>query len=158
MIYIFTSKCFDFHQVLKKYTTVVDDVEMDDRGMQWHKFSIITIPAKYYKITFNDTSGDEEKLSVRQILFIRAKERSAQILVHPKDHIFTERNNGQSIQVGNRKSVELRVDADGWPSVQYQWFVNNRPVKGATKPKLNLMLYCKSTHEKRSFRCLKVCI
>ena len=59
---------------------------------------------------------------------------------------------------GVLETPAARVDADGWPSVQYQWFVNNRPVKGATKPKLNLMLYCKSTHEKRSFRCLKVYI
>ena len=143
-------------KVLKKYTKVVDDVDMDDRGMLWHKFPIITIPSKYYKITFNDTSGDEDKLAVRQILFIRAKERSAKILLHPKDHIFTSRCGENSIQVGNRKNVELRVEADGWPAVQYQWFVNNRPVKGATKPRLVLILYCKSSHEKRAFRCLKV--
>ena len=108
------------------------------------------------KITFRDTSGEEDAMSIRQIRFIRAKERSAHISEQPKMHVFNNNPDNPlgSIAVGNRRSVELRVAADGWPLPTYQWYVNKRPIKGATKPRINLILYCKSSHDKRGFRCL----
>jgi hypothetical protein len=142
-------------KVLEKYTVLVDDVDLDERGNRWYKFPIQTIPSKYYKITFQDTSGEEDNLAVRQIRFIRAKERSAQILSQPIKYILNNDPGKFTLQVGNKKQIELDVEADAWPPPTYQWFLNGKMIKGATKSRISFTLYCAADNQKRPFRCMK---
>ena len=128
---------------------------MEDIGVRWHKFPILTIPSKYYKVKFQDTSGEEDSLAVRQIRFVRARERSATIIKHPSYHIMNNDVGNISMPIGNRKNIELRVEADSWPPPTYQWFMNGRAVAGATKDRIIFQLYCASSHEQRAFRCMK---
>jgi hypothetical protein len=47
------------------------------RGLRWMKFPFKSKISKYFKIVFEDNYGDKSSISIRQIRFVRAKERKS---------------------------------------------------------------------------------
>ena len=138
-------------KIAKKYTKVVENFELLEKGKLWHHFRFEPVLSKYYKFTFFDNWGDEEHLAVRQIRFVRSKEISATIIKHPVDCVMED----DGPMVGYKMQVLLKVDATGWPPPEYQWFCNEEPVPHATKPFLALSISCPMSKKRRPFRCLK---
>lgn len=60
----------------REYVTLVDRVYLPlKKGLQWIPFNFKSKISKYYKLTFEENHGDPEDMSIRQIRFVRAKER-----------------------------------------------------------------------------------
>jgi len=135
----------------KQYKSLVENSLMSlTRGPRWHKFEIGDIVAKYYKLTFKENYGDGGHIAIRQIRFMRARERSPKILLEPLQHIMTA---GPTI--GRLKELTLSCPASAWPPPTYQWFRNGILIPNATQPDLKLYIKCPLDFTKRSFRCLK---
>jgi DNA-directed RNA polymerase subunit RPC12/RpoP len=144
------------------------------RGLRWMKFFFKSKISKYFKITFEGNYGDKSNISVREVRFVRAKERefppsslspssaltmsslpftsslleSATILQQPSYVILPT-----GPRIGDIKRVELSVEAEGWPLPNYQWYKNGSLLTGETRPQIMIPLYCHVSTATRSYRC-----
>eukprot|EP01038_Epipyxis_sp_PR26KG_P006206 gene6206-8548_t len=116
---------------------------------RWHKFSFPMLLTKYFKVTFQDNYGDDKYISVRQIRFLRCKEKSITITKQPIHHVLED---GPTI--GDTRKIKLSIAADGWPIPTYQWYHNNKKIKGGTSKELIVQLGCETSGE-RSYRCIR---
>ena len=134
----------------RDYECLVPYYEFPVLGARWHRFNFETRHGKYWKVLFEETSGEDDALAVRQVRFVRSPEVSATIVTQPECHILTSGPN-----VGQRQSVRLSVQAFGWPFPSYQWYVNDRVIPGETRPHIDLTITCAPDKMTRPFRCMK---
>jgi len=135
-----------------KYEMLYSEVKLEQlNGYQWRRFTFRATVVKFFKLTFRFNYGDEEHIGVRQIRFVKAKEKSATIVRQPDHFIF--KDNGPVVGMSMR--CVLKVDADGWPLCTYQWYRNGHKVPGATKAELILNLRCELAEGFRTYRCMK---
>eukprot|EP01041_Mallomonas_annulata_P000411 gene411-745_t len=135
----------------KKYKVIVrEEILPCKKGFGWHRLKFESHISKYFKITFVDNYGDEEGIAVRQIRFIIAKERSAEILKQP-EHVVIEKGP----PVGEYRRVKLSCPGDGWPLPSYQWCKDGQLLEGQNSSELTIYAQCFPTDRFRHFRCTK---
>lgn len=135
----------------KHYETAIHKKELPLlKNNQWFKISLEhNITSKYFIIDFYDNYGDENYTSLKQIRFIRSKEKSVEIIQEPNHFIL---NPGPMIN--EEYEVVLKCDAVGWPLPTFQWYYGDIPIENATKNELRLILKCEAQGE-RTYRCAR---
>lgn len=120
------------------------------KNLRWYKFKIHTVLiAKYFMLTFYGNYGDSEHISVRQVRFLKSKEKTVEIIKQPSHYILDA-----GPMVGTEGKLEMFVHADGWPKPTFQWYRNGVKIEGATDAKLVLSLFCEPTGN-RTYRCIR---
>jgi len=135
----------------RTYVELVDRAELPLlKEHRWHSFPLPLTASKYFKLSFQHNHGSDSHIAVRQIRFVKAREKSAQITLQPASHVLTA-----GPAVGDTAHITLLCEAEGWPLPSFQWYVNKRKIPGAVKPELRLTLKCPSSAAMRSFRCTR---
>jgi hypothetical protein len=120
------------------------------KGDRWHKFKIPSVMiAKYFMITFYGNYGDTDNISIRQVRFLKSREKSVEIIKQPSHYILDA-----GPMVGEEGQLELYVQADSWPKPTYQWYRNNVLIEGAKDAKLIISLFCEPSGN-RTYRCIR---
>jgi hypothetical protein len=133
----------------KEYVPLYSAVPIPRKvGRHWLIFNFKSRISKYFKIEFHENYGDENYISVRQIRFLRSKEKSADIIKQP-DYIIIP----VGPPVGTKRAVQLKVDAEGWPLPAYQWYRNGQKLIGETDDVINVQLWSPESKLKRAYRC-----
>jgi DNA-directed RNA polymerase subunit RPC12/RpoP len=58
-------------------------------------------------------------------------------------------------KIGDKIEVELKVEAEGWPLPNFQWYRNGKLMPGETSNVLKVEVYCPLSDSTRSYRCTR---
>eukprot|EP01035_Chromulina_nebulosa_P020505 gene20505-26599_t len=135
---------------VRKYVEIVPRTELPNlKEHRWHAFPIPLTAAKYFKVSFYFNYGNPEHMAIRQIRFVRAREKSATIVAQPQQYILDA-----GPAVNDTATVTLTCLAEGWPLPAIQWYCNKKKIPGAVKNELRISLHCAGIGI-RSFRCTR---